>query len=170
MGRVSQTFSRHQQNSTSCPTFSQLPAIMRFSVPPPVCQDIAPTLSVYSNFLSYFDHFELWCPSLENGHLFSLPPMINADSSFATESHAYRFPFGCGTPGRVWTMHCAESINDIASIERSVYYRRDKARVAGFSALVGVPVYVDNMPGGFPACVFIGYTKFERPLPERHFS
>ena len=131
---------------------------------PPTTNATAP-LPASSDILNDFDHVELWCPSLENGHLFSLPPLINADSTFVAESQTYRFPFGCGTPGRVWESQCAEAIEDIASVDERFYLRRSRACRAGYRALVSVPVHAAEMPGGFPACVFVGYTKRGRSLP-----
>ena len=116
-------------------------------------------------FLSHFDHAEIWCPSLENGHLFCLPPLCNSESEFVVMSAAFRFPFGRGTPGRVWKEQRAESIQDIAEVDESFYLRRATACRAGYRKLVGVPVHSPDLPGGFPACVFVGYAKKPRVLP-----
>ena len=112
---------------------------------------------------SSFNHVEIWCPSLDDGYLFCVP---DSDTKpFAVESAVYHFPFGAGTPGRVWINQIPEYIENIADVSDSYYLRRENASRAGFRSLLAVPVRSPEACSGFPSCVVVGYTYNGRPMP-----
>lgn len=86
---------------------------------------------------------EVWLPDgkvlrCHSAHYLANPRL----AAFRRESECFTFVAGAGLPGRVWTRHEPEWIENVSSASPTIYYRAQIARKAGLKAALAAPIFV----------------------------